>query len=98
MRNTMARFAVTLAVACSFTLPMAPSADAQTRLPRTSPAERKSDQINQRLRQEQRELRLEGQIQTENNQIRQNIERDRLFNSRPPSIRNPNCPPSAIGC
>jgi hypothetical protein len=98
MRFMVARFSVALAVASSFALPLALPADAQTRLPRTSPAERKSNEINQRLRQEQRELRFEGRIQTENNQIRQDIERQRLFSTRPPSFRNPNCPSGAIGC
>jgi len=98
MRFMMARFAVTLAVASSFALPLALPAAAQTRLPRTSAAERKSQEINRRLQQEQRELRLEGRIQTENNQIRQNFDRERLFSTRPPSFRNPNCPSGAIGC
>jgi Ni/Co efflux regulator RcnB len=98
MRFMVARFALRLALVSSFALPLALPADAQTRLPRTSPAERKSNEINQRIRQEQRELRLEGRIQTETNQIRQNIDRQRQFSTRPPSFRNPNCPSGAIGC
>jgi hypothetical protein len=92
------RFMVVLAVVSSFALSLTVPAEAQTRLPRTSPAERKSEEINRRIRQDQRQLRVEERIQTQDNQLRQDIDRQRLFSTRPPSIQNGNCPPSAIGC
>ena len=76
------RFMVALAVASSLILPLAPPADAQTRLPRVSPSERASKDINRRIRQDQQLLNLEERIQMENNQIRQDIQRERLFPQR----------------
>ncbi len=94
------RWMVTAAVALSFALPLAAPVEAQTRLPRTSPAERKERAINRNLQQEQRQLRLEQQIQIENNQIRRNIDRQRLFsNPAPvPVPRITTCPRGSIGC
>jgi hypothetical protein len=76
------RFMVALAIVSTLVLPLAVPAEAQTRLPRTSPAERNTDAINRRIQQDQRILGVEQDIQSENNRIRQNIERDRLFAPR----------------
>ncbi len=74
------RFMVALAIASSFVL--AVPVEAQTRLPRTSPAERSTDEINRRIQQDQRILGVEQDIQSKSNQIRQNVDRDRLFAPR----------------
>ena len=93
------RFMVALAIVSSFVLPMSIPADAQTRLPRVSPSERSAKDINRRIRQDQQILNLEERIQMENNQIRQNIQRERLFAPRPlPSIRPGACPRGSISC
>lgn len=76
------RFMVALAIASSLVLPWAAPAEAQTRLPRTSPAERSTDEINRRIQQDQRILGVEQDIQSKSNQIRQNVDRDRLFAPR----------------
>ncbi|MGF9756377.1 hypothetical protein AAII07_14330 [Microvirga sp. 0TCS3.31] len=93
------RFMVALAIASSFVVPLSIPADAQTRLPRVSPSERASKDINRRIRQDQQLLNLEERIQMENNQIRQDIQRERLFAPRPlPSIRSGTCPRGSISC
>ena len=76
------RFMVVLAIVSSFVLPVTVSAEAQTRLPRTSPAERSTDEINRRIQQDQRILGVEQDVQSKSNQIRQNVDRDRLFAPR----------------
>ncbi|MET0531437.1 hypothetical protein [Microvirga sp. P5_D2] len=86
---------LTAALCLSFV--MASLAEAQTRLPRTTRSERQVDDINRNLQQEQRVRGIEQQIQTDNNQIRQNIDRQRTFDNSPSTFR-PRCPPSAIGC
>ena len=93
------RFVAALAIVSSLILPLAVPADAQTRLPRVSPSERASKDINRRIRQDQRQLNLEERIQMDNNQIRQDIQRERLFAPRPlPSIRRGVCPRGSISC
>ena len=93
------RLMVALAIASSLILPVATPADAQTRLPRVSPSERASKDVNRRIRQDQQLLNLEERIQMENNQIRQDIQRERLFAPRPlPSIRGGACPRGSISC
>ena len=71
--------------------------DRQTRLPRTSPAERSTDQINRRIQQDQRILGVEQDVQSKSNQIRQNVDRDRLFAPRylPPMPRS-GCGPGRV--
>jgi hypothetical protein len=83
------RFMVALAIVSSLVVPLALPAEAQTRLPRTSPAERSTKDINRRIQQDQRILGVEQDIRSESNQIRQNIDRDRLFAPRslPPMPR-----------
>jgi hypothetical protein len=76
------RFMVAFAIVSSLALPLVASVEAQTRLPRTSPAERNTDAINRRIQQDQRILGVEQDIQSKSNQIRQNVERDRLFAPR----------------
>ena len=93
------RFMVALAIVCSLVLPVSIPAEAQTRLPRVSPSERATRDINREIRQDQRQLNLEERIQMENNQIRQDIRRERLFAPRAlPSIRRGVCPPGSISC
>jgi len=90
---------VAVAIVSSFILPLAAPAEAQTRLPRTSPAERNTKDINRRIQQDQRILGLEQDIRSESNRIRQNIDRDRLFAPRPlPPVPRVGCPRGAIGC
>ncbi len=93
------RFMVAFAIVSSLILPMSMTADAQTRLPRVSPAERATKDINRRIRQDQRLLSLEERIQMENNQIRQSIQRERLFGPRSTSpVPRIGCPRGSIGC
>jgi hypothetical protein len=93
------RFMVAFAIISSLVLPVSIPAEAQTRLPRVSPSERASKDINRRIRQDQRQLDLEERIQMDNNQIRQDIQRERLFAPRPlPSIRRGACPRGSISC
>jgi hypothetical protein len=93
------RFMVAFAIVSSLILPMSMTADAQTRLPRVSPAERATKDINRRIRQDQRVLNLEERIQMENNQIRQDIQRERLFAPRTlPPIPRGACLRGSINC
>ncbi|MBJ6127354.1 hypothetical protein [Microvirga splendida] len=93
------RFVAALAIASSLVLPLAIPADAQTRLPRVSPSERTSKEINRQIRQDQRLLNLEERIQMENNQIRQDIRRERLFAPRAlPPVPRGACPRGSISC
>jgi hypothetical protein len=93
------RIMAAFAIVSSLVLPMSMPADAQTRLPRVSPSERASKDLNRRIRQDQRLLNLEERLQMESNQIRQDIQRDRLFAPRslPPMPRGA-CPRGSIGC
>jgi hypothetical protein len=74
------------------------SAEAQSRLPRTSPAEQNYNEINRSLQRQERNLRAEQQTQFELNQLRQ--ERDRIQAVPPPptigGVRI--CAPGEIGC
>jgi hypothetical protein len=76
------RLMVAVAIVSTLAAPLAVPAEAQTRLPRTSPAERSTDDINRRIRQDQQILGVEQDIRSESNRIRQNVERDRLFAPR----------------
>jgi hypothetical protein len=69
------RFMVALAIVSSLVLPLALPVEAQTRLPRVSPSERSTRDINRQIRQDQRLLNLEERVQMENNQIRKDIQR-----------------------
>jgi len=89
------RFLVTAATCLGLILPLA--AEAQTtRLPRKSVNERQAEEINRNIQQEQRLKSLEQQIQVEQNLMRQNIDRQRLFSTTPSPFRN--CPVGAAGC
>lgn len=91
-----------LAAALCISLCSALPAEAQSRLPRRSAPERQVEDINRNIQRDQRQRRLEEQVQTDTNQIRQNIDRQRLFSSPPPitipSGRRSTCPPGAVGC
>jgi len=89
------RFFVTVGICLGLVLPLA--AEAQTaRLPRKSVNERQVEEINRNIQQEQRLKSLEGQIQVEQNLMRQNIDRQRTFSTTPPPFRN--CPAGSAGC
>jgi TolA-binding protein len=89
------RRAIAAALCLSFL--MASVAEAQTRLPRKTRSERQVEDINRSLQQEQRVRGIEQQIQTNNNQIRQSIDRQRTLDNSPSSFRS-RCPAGAIGC
>jgi len=89
------RFFVTAVTCLGMVLPLA--AEAQTaRLPRKSVNERQVEEINRNIQQDQRLKSLEQQIQVEQNLLRQNIDRQRLFSTTPSPFRN--CPVGAAGC
>lgn len=91
------RVMAAFAIISSLVLFPAAMAEAQTRLPRTSPAERSTNEINDRIRQDQRILGVEQEIRNENSRTRQNIERDRLFAPRSiPSAPRVGCAPGRI--
>lgn len=89
------RRAIAAALCLSFAV--ASVAEAQTRLPRKTRSERQVEDINRSLQQEQRVRGIEQQIQTNNNQIRQSIDRQRTLDNSPSSFRS-RCPAGAIGC
>jgi hypothetical protein len=83
-----------LAVVMAAALPAA----AQTRLPRTSPAERQVDDINRSIAREQRSLQIQQQNQINNNQLRQSIDRQQMYTRPSSPFRNATCPAGSIGC
>ncbi|WP_210484936.1 hypothetical protein [Microvirga antarctica] len=85
---------VATAILCALTLPVV----AQTRLPRTSPAERQVDEINRSITREQRSLQRDQQYQIDNNQMRQRIDRQQNLSNPSPPARLRNCPVGSIGC
>ncbi|SCY69609.1 hypothetical protein [Microvirga guangxiensis] len=89
------RLLVTAAICLGLILPLA--AEAQTsRLPSKSRSERQVEDINRNIEQNQRLNDVQRQIQTEQNQLRQDIDRQRLFSNTPSPFRN--CPVGAAGC
>jgi UPF0716 family protein affecting phage T7 exclusion len=89
------RLLVTAAVGFALVLPLA--AEAQTsRLPSKSRSERQVEDINRNIRQDQRLNDVQRQIQTDQNQVRQDIDRQRLFSNTPSPFRN--CPVGSAGC
>lgn len=77
------RLLVTSAVFASLVLPV--SAEAQTtRLPSQSRPERQVEDINRNIQQDRRLQSLEQEIEIRNNQLRQSIDRDRMFANPPP--------------
>jgi hypothetical protein len=85
---------VAAAILSILTLPAA----AQTRLPRTTPAERQVKKLNGSILQEQRTMQREQQYQIDNNQLRQNFDRQQNLAIPSPSARIRNCPVGSIGC
>ncbi len=89
------RLLVTAAVCLGLFLPLA--AEAQpSRLPSKSRSERQVDDINRNIQRDRRLNEVEQQIQTNQNQLRQEIDRQRLFSNTPSPFRN--CPVGAAGC
>lgn len=94
MRGVMVAAVVVSSVVSGLVLPAA----AQTRLPRTTPAERQVRELNRSIQQEQRALQREQQYQIDSNQLRQRLDRQQnLINPSPPA-RIRNCPAGSIGC
>jgi len=85
-------------VVAAILLSFAASAEAQTRLPRTSPSERQVREINRSLQEEQRRLRFEEQYQIDRNQLRQNLDRRLNLSNPAPRARIGTCPAGSIGC
>jgi hypothetical protein len=88
------RAIIMAAIILSFALP----AEAQSRLPRRSPAERQTDAINRSLLQEGRQLRRDEQIQIDRNQLRQNLDRRYNLSDPSPRARIGTCPRGSAGC
>ncbi|MBZ6075246.1 hypothetical protein [Microvirga puerhi] len=86
------------AVSLSVALMLAVPAVAQTRLPRTSPAERRVQELNRNMQLEQRFQRSEQQYQFNNNQLQQSIDRQRVFSNPSPPARIGTCPAGSVGC
>jgi regulator of sirC expression with transglutaminase-like and TPR domain len=79
-------------------LSFAASAEAQTRLPRTSPSEREVRDLNRSMMREQRQLRNDEQYQINRNQLRQSIDRQNVFSNPSPPAGIGTCPRGSIGC
>jgi hypothetical protein len=88
------RAVVVAAVLLSF----AASAEAQTRLPRTSPSEREVRELNRSMLREQRQLRNDEQNQINRNQLKLDIDRQNVFSNPSPPARIGTCPRGSIGC
>ncbi|MCB5177154.1 MULTISPECIES: hypothetical protein [Microvirga] len=88
------RAILTAALLLSFAVPAA----AQSRLPRTSPAERQAEEINRSILQEGRQLRRQEQIQIDTNQLRQSLDRRYNLSNPSPPARIGTCPAGSIGC
>lgn len=76
-------------------------ASAQSRLPRTSPAEQQIDDINRSIERQQRNLGAQQNQQFETNQLRQDLRRQQTSpNITPPAYRQPGriCAPGQIAC
>ena len=73
-------------------------AAAQTRLPRTTPAERQVRELNRNIQQEQRVMERQQQYQIDNNQLRQRLDRQQNFANPSPPARIGTCPAGSIGC
>ncbi len=85
------------AVVLSIVLPL--SAEAQTRLPSQSRSERQVEDINRNIQQDRRIQSLGQELEVRDNQLRQEINRDRMFAN--PPIGAPGygrCPPGAARC
>ncbi len=74
------------------------AAEAQSRLPRTSPAERSYTDINRNLQRWERSVAIEQQSQFEVNQLRQELNRQRVFAPPPGSSIRRICAPGQISC
>jgi protein-disulfide isomerase len=90
----MRHLVILAAVLASVALPAA----AQTRLPRTTPAERQVNDINRSIQREQRSLQTQQQNQINNNQIRQSIDQQRMYQRPSSPYRSTTCPPGSVGC
>lgn len=91
------RFFMMALIGLSFALPLQAEAQPQ-RLPSKSRAERQVEEINRNMQQERQIQSLEQDFRQESGQVRQEIERQRMFSS--PSITSPYrvCPPGSVRC
>ncbi|MCG7391682.1 hypothetical protein MHY87_02015 [Microvirga sp. ACRRW] len=89
------RLLVTAAICLGLVLPLAAQAQPSL-LPSQPRSERQVDDINRNIRQDQRLNDVQRQIQTDRNQLRQDIDRQRLFSNTPSPFRN--CPAGSAGC
>jgi len=90
------RLLVTALIGFSFALTLPVGAQTE-QLPRKSRSERQVEELNRNIQQERRIQSLEQDFRLKNGQVRQEIERQRLFPS--PPITSPyRCPPSALRC
>jgi hypothetical protein len=71
---------------------------AQTRLPRTTPAERQVRELNRSIQQEERARQRQEQYQIDNNQLRQRFDRQQNLSNPSPPARIGTCPAGSIGC
>lgn len=90
------RFLVTALIGFSFVLPLPVEAQPE-RLPRKSRSQRQVEELNRNMQQDRRIQSLEQDFRLKSGQIRQDIERQRLF-SNPPITSPYRCPPSAVRC
>jgi hypothetical protein len=90
----MRHLVILAALLASVAVPVA----AQTRLPRTTPAEREVNSINRSITREQRSLQIQQQNHINNNQIRQSIDNQRMFQRPSSPYRSTTCPPGSVGC
>ncbi|WP_150117461.1 hypothetical protein [Microvirga vignae] len=90
------RFLVAALIGFSFALPLPVKAQTE-RLPLKSRSERRVEELNRDMQQERRIQSLEQDFRLKNGQIRQDIERQRIFSS--PPITSPyRCSPGAVRC
>jgi hypothetical protein len=77
---------------------LAAPAVGQSRLPRVGPAEQEVRGINRSIQREQRDLGAQQQNQFNNNQLRQDLNRQRSFSNPVVPGRRGSCPAGSIGC
>ena len=90
------RFLVAALIGFSFALPLPVEAQPE-RLPRKSRSERQVEELNRNMQQDRRIQSLEQDFRLKSGQIRQDIERQRMFSS--PPITSPyRGHPGAVRC
>jgi hypothetical protein len=92
------RFSLRATVVLSVLLPL--SALGATSVLGQSRSLRQVDDINRNIQQDRRLQSLQQELEVRDNQLRQNIDRDRMFANPPPVPLPPSrsCPPGAPRC